>query len=110
MYERNARNLVTLWGDKNSTLHEYSNRQWAGLLNGFYKPRWQQFLDDAMYAARKNEKYDDKAFDERIKDWEWRWVNATDDYPSKPKGDAVLVAKQLFKKYDPLFKTTYATK
>jgi len=110
LYERNARNLVTLWGDKNSSLHEYSNRQWSGLLNGFYKPRWQQFLNAAMNAAREGSTYDDKAFDETIKEWEWAWVNATDAYPSTPKGDAVHTAKQLFKKYDSFFKKTYATK
>ena len=31
LYELNARDIVTLWGDKESGLHEYSNRQWAGL-------------------------------------------------------------------------------
>jgi alpha-N-acetylglucosaminidase len=41
LYERNARNLITLWGDANSPLHEYANRQWSGLLNNFYKKRWQ---------------------------------------------------------------------
>ena len=29
LYEFNARDLVTLWGDKNCPLHEYSNRQWC---------------------------------------------------------------------------------
>jgi alpha-N-acetylglucosaminidase len=109
LYERNARNLVTLWGDRNSVLHEYANRQWSGLLNGFYKPRWQQFLVAAMEAARKGEKYDDKAFDEKIKDLEWSWVNAREVYSSTPKGSAVETAKQIWKKYQPIFKTTYAT-
>ena len=35
LYELNARNLITLWGNKESELHEYSNRQWAGLINDF---------------------------------------------------------------------------
>jgi alpha-N-acetylglucosaminidase len=109
LYERNARNLVTLWGDKNSVLHEYSNRQWAGLLNGFYKPRWQQFFTAAMEAARNGIRYNDKAFDEKIKKWEWDWVNAKEVYPSMPKGDAVQTAKQIWTKYKPLFQTTYAS-
>jgi alpha-N-acetylglucosaminidase len=44
IYERNAKNLITLWGDKDAILHEYACRQWSGLLSDFYKPRWQQFF------------------------------------------------------------------
>ena len=44
LYERNARDLITLWGDANSPLHEYSCRQWSGLLNDFYKARWEIFF------------------------------------------------------------------
>ena len=110
LYERNARNLITLWGDKNSVLNEYSNRQWSGLLNGFYKPRWQQFFTAAMDAARKQMPFDDKEFDEEIKDWEWDWVNGREVYPSQPKGDAVQTTKQLWKKYKPVFYETYDIK
>jgi alpha-N-acetylglucosaminidase len=74
LYERNARNLITLWGDKNSVLHEYSNRQWSGLIKGFYKPRWQQFFTAALQAVKKGVPFDEKAFEEKIKDWEWSWV------------------------------------
>jgi alpha-N-acetylglucosaminidase len=37
LYEQNARDLITLWGDANSPLHEYSNRQWNGLMKDFTK-------------------------------------------------------------------------
>src|SRR4249920_2876432 len=50
LYELNARNIITLWGNKESELHEYSNRQWAGLINDFYKPRWEQFF---VYLKQK---------------------------------------------------------
>ncbi|HSC37410.1 MAG TPA: alpha-N-acetylglucosaminidase, partial [Chitinophagaceae bacterium] len=52
LYERNARDLITLWGDANSPLHEYSCRQWSGLLNDFYKPRWEQFFAAAGRALK----------------------------------------------------------
>ena len=44
LYERNARDLITLWGDTDSPLHEYSCRQWSGLMTDFYKARWQKFF------------------------------------------------------------------
>jgi alpha-N-acetylglucosaminidase len=99
LYELNARNLVTLWGDKESELHEYSNRQWAGLIRGFYKPRWQQFfqyLQQKMITGARMEMND---FDAAVKAWEWQWVNSRDVYPAAPTGNAVELATSLFRKY-----------
>jgi alpha-N-acetylglucosaminidase len=107
LYERNARNLITLWGDKSSVLHEYSNRQWSGLMKGFYKPRWQQFFDAVMQAARSGVAFDEKAFEEKIKDWEWSWVNGKESYSATPQGDAVQMAKQLWSKYKERIIKTY---
>src|SRR5699024_1350938 len=41
LYEFNARNLITLWGNKTSSLHDYGRKQWSGMLKGFYKQRWE---------------------------------------------------------------------
>jgi alpha-N-acetylglucosaminidase len=107
LYERNARNLITLWGDKNSVLHEYSNRQWSGLIKGFYKPRWQQFFTAALQAVKKGVPFDEKAFEEKIKDWEWSWVKGRESYPVLPEGDAVQRAQQLWNKYRERMIKTY---
>jgi alpha-N-acetylglucosaminidase len=99
LYELNARNVITLWGDKESELHEYSNRQWAGLIKGFYKPRWQQFfiyLKQKMITGARMETGD---FDAAIKKWEWNWVNSRDAYASTPTGNSVEVAKRMYEKY-----------
>jgi len=99
LYELNARNIVTLWGDKESELHEYSNRQWAGLIKGFYKPRWQQYfvyMENKMLTGARMETKD---FEASIKDWEWQWVNGHEQYESEPKGNAVEIATALYKKY-----------
>jgi len=99
LYEQNARDLITLWGGANSPLHEYSNRQWSGLLNDFYKVRWQKFLQEVETALRAGKKMDTKAFEEEIKNWEWSWVNERKDYPVTPIGNSVEEAKALYKKY-----------
>ena len=99
LYEINARDLITLWGDKNSSLHEYSNRQWAGLIKGFYKPRWEMFFATLNQSLEDNKPFDAAAFESKVKDWEWAWVNKHDTYPDKVMGKSVEVAEEMFKKY-----------
>jgi len=96
LYEQNARDLITLWGDKNSPLHEYANRQWSGLLNDFYKVRWERFFSFLRRAGRQP---DFARFDAAIRDWEWGWVRSHKDYPVVPAGDPVVVVKKMYAKY-----------
>jgi alpha-N-acetylglucosaminidase len=99
LYEKNARNLITLWGDKNSPLHDYARKQWSGLLKDFYKPRWQKFLSSMIDCLEQKKDFDQKVFDEGIKEWEWSWVTKNNRYSSEPKGNPVIVSKEIFKKY-----------
>jgi len=111
LYELNARDLVTLWGDKDSELHDYSNRQWAGLLNGFYKPRWQLFFTAIGQSLTEHKKADLPAIDEQIKKWEWKWVNTTGvEYADKAKGNATEVTGSLYKKYKDKIRNAHALK
>jgi alpha-N-acetylglucosaminidase len=107
LYERNARNLITLWGDKNSELHEYSSRQWAGLLKSFYKARWEQYFTYVAGCMRQQKAIDDKYFDEQMKDWEWKWVNAHELYSATPQGNSVVLAKEIYGKYTAVVHQTY---
>ncbi len=101
LYEHNARDLITLWGDKNSPLHEYSCRQWSGLLNDFYKARWKIFFEltaDSLYAGKN---FDSVAFDKYMREWEWQWVNLRKDYPTEPAGNSIDESVRLYRKYSP---------
>lgn len=42
-----AKTLITTWCGEIQTwnLNDYSNRQWAGLIRDFYRPRWKCFFD-----------------------------------------------------------------
>ncbi|SFE84553.1 alpha-N-acetylglucosaminidase [Chitinophaga sp. CF118] len=99
LYERNARDLITLWGDANSPLHEYSNRQWSGLLNDFYSQRWQQFFHMLQLSLRSGTPPDFNGFNKRISGWEWKWVNEQKVFPVYPKGKSIAVAQELYRKY-----------
>lgn len=49
-YLMNAKSLITTFGtyimSEEGSLHDYANRQWAGLFSGFYKKRWTLFLEN----------------------------------------------------------------
>ena len=99
LYELNARNVITLWGNKESELHEYSCRQWAGLIKGFYKPRWQQFFTNLQQKMATGARMEMNDFESTVKTWEWNWVNSNDAYSASPTGNAIEVSKRLYIKY-----------
>ncbi|HTI92482.1 MAG TPA: alpha-N-acetylglucosaminidase [Puia sp.] len=102
LYEKNARDLITLWGDKESGLHEYSCRQWAGLIRDFYRPRWEQYFVYLRHKFVLGDRMETTDFEQSIKDWEWKWVNTNGVvYPEEPVGDAVEVVRRMYKKYAP---------
>lgn len=85
LYELNAKSLITTWGSYNQCetggLHDYSNRQWSGLIKDFYKPRWERWI-----SARMNE-LKGMLFEENIEwfPWEWNWVRQRKVYEEAPK-------------------------
>jgi alpha-N-acetylglucosaminidase len=99
LYERNARDLITLWGGSNNRLHEYSCRQWSGLLNDFYKPRWENFFQKITQEFISGKKFDAQAFEKEMQQWEWQWVNTEKSFPVTPSGDPVQAAERLYNKY-----------
>ena len=60
---------------------------------------WEQFFAYVIDQMKNHQPVDEKVFDNRIKEWEWNWVNSHEPYPDKPKGDAVVTAKEMYKKY-----------
>ncbi|HZZ74276.1 MAG TPA: alpha-N-acetylglucosaminidase C-terminal domain-containing protein, partial [Puia sp.] len=99
LYERNARDLITLWGGVNSPLHEYSCRQWSGLLNDFYKKRWEIFFEWTTDSLNSGTAFDPETFGKYISQWEWEWVNKRKDYTLEPAGNSTDESIRLYKKY-----------
>lgn len=107
LYELNARDLITLWGDKNSPLHEYACKQWSGLLDGFYKPRWEMFFGYVDSCMKKHVPVNMDIFDNEVKNLEWNWVHAHQTYPVRPSGDPIKVSKEMYKKYRRIIAEAY---
>ena len=118
-YERNARLLITVWGppdDNAAMLFDYSNRQWSGLISGFYRPRWKKFLDYLAAQPAGPGRFDDRdvytsygrpgdeasPFYRELSRWERDWCEGTETYPARPQGDPVKIAHRLLEKWGPL--------
>lgn len=85
LYEMNAKALITTWGSYNQSeiglLHDYSNRQWSGLISDFYKPRWEKWIKARLSELRGD------AYEKDIDwfSWEWEWVRKDTSYPDEPE-------------------------
>ncbi len=77
LYEWNASALITVWGDSIAAneggLHDYSHREWSGLLKDLYYLRWKEFLE------RKQQELEGKVADETIDYYgmEKAWAEST---------------------------------
>jgi alpha-N-acetylglucosaminidase len=48
-----ARSILTTWGDRHASeagLHEYANRDYAGLTADYYAPRWHLYFDSLLLS------------------------------------------------------------
>lgn len=101
LYEINARNLVTIWGRPDCIdISDYSCRQWSGLLNSYYKGRWNEFFRLSLESLKNGDKWDEKKFLNYITTWSWEWVNRVDEmFPTQTYGDPISVSKEMYDKY-----------
>jgi alpha-N-acetylglucosaminidase len=93
-----ARSILTTWGDRHASefgLHEYGNRDWAGLTSDYYMPRWQMYFDSLSTSL---------ATGEAPKPIDWyafgdRWNHSQKVYHVNPQGDpynaALAIAQTL---------------
>lgn len=93
--EFDARSLLTVWGDRQASdagaLHDYSNRDWAGLTRGYYRVRWQRYfaaLDESLRTGAAPQAID------------WYslgtvWSHGTEHYSARPAGDAYALATRV---------------
>ncbi len=90
LYGMNARAQITTWGQYTMSeiggLHDYSNRQWSGLIRDFYKPRWERWIGERIKELCG------QPYEKEVNwfEWEWKWVRETKQYSSKPQNAEVL--------------------
>jgi alpha-N-acetylglucosaminidase len=90
-----ARSILTTWGDRKASedakLHDYGNKDWAGLTRGYYRVRWQTYF--ASLDAELSTGVHGKPVD-------WfelgdAWNRDSRAYPSRPRGDAYVIATRI---------------
>ncbi|GHV11510.1 alpha-N-acetylglucosaminidase [Bacteroidia bacterium] len=96
LYEKNARLQITTWGPETAAngggLHDYSNREWGGLLKDYYYPRWKTFFD---YLRNGGTAPNSTTFFNM--EWAWATAPTTDNpYPTTAQGDPIAIAKEVF--------------
>lgn len=98
-YERNARTILTTWGETDQKLNDYANRQWSGLMNDFYAKRWKMFTDAVISAMEKGVEFDEAATTAAIKEWEGQWTLRKGSLTPVSDKNPVKIARRLRAKY-----------
>jgi alpha-N-acetylglucosaminidase len=93
--ERNARTQITYWGpdDPATDLHEYAHKEWSGLLEDFYLPRWEMFVENLGAHLEGKAPRSINYFE-----FEKKWTEQRNKYPVEPSGDPVTAAAQALAK------------
>lgn len=92
--EHDARSLITVWGHRagfDAGLSDYANREWAGLIDTYYAPRWRTYFDElgaALAEGRTPEPIDWYAVGDS-------WARRTDPLPQRPSGDVHELASEV---------------
>jgi alpha-N-acetylglucosaminidase len=90
-----ARSILTTWGDRKASedgeLHDYGNKDWAGLTRDYYRARWQAYfesLDAELGSGSPAVPIDWYALGDA-------WNHSTQRYSGRPHGDAYAIATQI---------------
>ena len=67
-YRRNAKTLLTTWGETPQSLNDYASRTWAGLVSHYYHPRWHELICEVLMAVKLKGEVDWKLFNKSM----WR--------------------------------------
>ena len=90
-----ARSILTSWGDRKASegadLHDYGNKDWAGLMRDYYLRRWKVYfaaIDEELRTGVAAKQIDWFALADE-------WNHGTQVYPTKPHGDAYALASRV---------------
>ena len=74
-YRRNAKTLLTTWGEAPQSLNDYASRTWAGLVSHYYQPRWHELICEVLMDIKLKQPFDQKLFNANMWQQEQDFVN-----------------------------------
>ena len=98
-FEKNAKVLLTTWGQKDSRLNNYAARDFSGLINSYYKKRWKLFFDTVRKSIEDSTKFNQEQFDKNIAEFEWNFCETPYTPEKVDHYDVSQLAKVLYTKY-----------
>lgn len=107
LYEWNARNIITMWGEKCTEgqfddLNNYAYKQWAGMFSSYHLVRWNKFFNEVETSIKNNSSWSRAGFLDASCEWEKQWSKQHQVFPVKTKGDPVEISRRLYTKYSNL--------
>lgn len=90
--EWNARTLITVWAPKiGDVLHDYSAREYSGLISDFYKKRWEVFISMAEISLLNGTPIPEyEAYDQEV-----TFSYERKCYPTESNGEAYGIVKEI---------------
>ncbi|MBE7048142.1 MAG: alpha-N-acetylglucosaminidase [Ruminococcaceae bacterium] len=113
LYEYNAREQVTIWGNEEECiLFDYAWKEWAGLISEYYGVRWAKFFDMLLQKLEKGEDYSEEGLEEfenrivwkandfrcELAKWEAQWVSSNERLRTYEVDDTIF--NKLLDKYE----------
>ncbi|XP_075767301.1 alpha-N-acetylglucosaminidase [Pelodiscus sinensis] len=100
LYDRDARNQVTLWGP-NGNILDYANKQLGGLVLDYYRVRWSLFVSALVESLTSGIPFHQEKFNQAVFQVERGFIYNGKRYPTQPAGDTLEIVRRIFLKYYP---------
>ncbi len=104
-YEKNARVLISTWGNEGNGIIDYASRANSGMIASYYKVRWEKFFDMLRSSIKNDTPLNMEAINKEMAAFEWSWTNQQTAFNAEPQGNPLAIVKELHNKYYPLFGT-----
>ncbi|KAG3120134.1 Alpha-N-acetylglucosaminidase [Phytophthora idaei] len=99
-FEYEARNQVTRWGDNNNeAIHDYAGKEWAGLVKGYYLPRWRMWLGEVCQSYTQGRQMNKDVVKKARIAFELKWQLSHEPYPATTVGDTLAVSQRIYNEF-----------
>lgn len=102
-YEKDARVLISTWGNEGNGIIDYASRDLSGLISSYYKVRWEKFFDILRTSLKNNVALNMDTVNKEMASFEWSWTGQQTEFNYEPQGNPLEIVKEIHKKYSPLF-------